>query len=143
MALLGRFGETPDIVLRRVFNIGPNIRAEGAFVQENRTSTEIGTAKMLFSTNNGVRTSTLEKPPGWKTRRTTNPMRQMVLNGKLILQFASGTRKEWTLPLCSDKVAIRRIRDEAVEFARRNGGTKGQEHAVIRALTSRGFHISR
>jgi hypothetical protein len=61
---------------------------------------------------------------------------------KLVLAFDSGPKGEWQLPSKTDVSAIRKVRDEAVAFVREHGGTTGQEHAAIRAVTSRGYHIT-
>ncbi len=69
-------------------------------------------------------------------------MFQTVRDGKLVLEFESGQKREWKLPAKDDAAAIRRIRDEAVDFVRENGGTEGQKGAAMRALTSRGYHVT-
>ena len=120
IAAHGKFGETEDDVLRRVFKISAN-----------------------SSALNGSPEQKPEKQYGWKERRTLEKMTQKVEANKLILQFESGARFEKTLPEKNDRLAIRKIRDEAIEFVRSNGGTKGQEHAAIKALTSRGYHVAK
>ena len=70
-------------------------------------------------------------------------MTQRVENNKLTLEFDNGARFERTLPSKDNRLAIRKVRDEAIEFVKKHGGTKGQEHAAIRALTSRGYHVSK
>jgi negative regulator of replication initiation len=80
----------------------------------------------------------------WKQRRTTERMTQNdCQNNELVLRFDSGTTFRKKLPSKDDISEIRRVRDEAVDFVKKNGGTKGQEHAAIRALTSNGYHVSR
>jgi negative regulator of replication initiation len=116
----GKFGEIEDDVLRRVFKISPN-----------------------NSRSNGSPPNELDKQRGWKERRATDRMTQTVKGNKLILQFDSGARFERALPAKENRPAIRKVRDEAVEFVRSNGGTDGQEKAAIRALTSRGYHIAK
>ena len=120
IAAQGKFGETEDDVLRRVFKIPMhNSRLSG------------------HATNEPV------KQHGWKERRATDRMTQTVKGNKLILEFDSGPRFEGTLPAKENRLAIRKVRDDAVEFVRSNGGTDGQEKAAIRALTSRGYHIAK
>jgi negative regulator of replication initiation len=119
IAAQGKFGETEDDVLRRVLKISPNN------FQSKGTS------------------ANAQKQYGWKERRATDRMTQTVKGNKLILEFDSGARFEKVLPAKENRPAIRKIRDEAVEFVRSNGGTDGQEKAAIRALTSRGYHISK
>ncbi|HUA68710.1 MAG TPA: hypothetical protein VMA13_09195 [Candidatus Saccharimonadales bacterium] len=119
IAAHGKFGETEDDVLRRVFKLSPNN------IQTNGSS------------------STGQKQYGWKERRATDRMTQTVRNNKLILEFDSGARFEEILPPKENRAAIRKFRDEALEFVKSNGGTEGQEKAAIRALTSRGYHIAK
>ena len=120
IAAQGKFGETEDDVLLRVLKISPN-----------------------NSRSNGSPANESNKQYGWKERRATIRMTQTVKGNKLILEFDSGPRFERTLPAKENRPAIRKVRDEAVEFVRSNGGTKGQEHAAIRALTSRGYHVAK
>jgi negative regulator of replication initiation len=120
IAAQGKFGETEDDVLRRVLKISPN-----------------------SSQSNGSSANESNKQYGWKERRATIRMTQTVKGNKLILEFDSGPRFERTLPAKENRLAIRKVRDEAVGFVRSNGGTKGQEHAAIRALTSRGYHVAK
>lgn len=118
IAAQGKFGETEDDVLRRVFKIGTNAGAPDG-------------------------TATNVKQYGWKERRATDRMTQTVEGNKLVLEFDGGERFEKNLPEKNDRLSIRQLRDEAVNFVRSNGGTEGQEKAAIRALTSRGYHITK
>jgi len=70
-------------------------------------------------------------------------MTQKVQNNELILKFDSGPTFKKTLPPKDNASEIRRVRSAALEFVKKNGGTTGQEHAAIRALTSRGYHVTR
>jgi hypothetical protein len=122
----GQFGETEaDQVLRRVFKIPTN----------NQNPKKV-------AMNGSVDAGEVRKDYAWKERRTTDRMTQTVSGNKLILEFDSGPKFERELPVQNNHPAIRKVRDAAVEFVRLNGGTKGQEHAAIRALTSRGYHIT-
>jgi hypothetical protein len=117
----GKFGETTeDDVLRRILKVSTTNSQ-----QDDSPANET------------------DKQYGWKERRTTNRMTQDVRGNKLILQFDHGPQFEMVLPEKKDRLAIRKVRDVAVEFVRSNGGTKGQEHAAIRALTSRGYHVAK
>lgn len=120
IAAQGKFGETEDDVLRRVFKISTHNSSSSSHAANEQ--------KRQF---------------GWKERRATDRMTQTVNGGKLILEFDSGPRFERTLPAKDNRPAIRKVRDEAMEFVRSNGGTDGQEKAAIRALTSRGYHIAK
>lgn len=125
IAARGKFGETEDMVLRRVFNI-----------TEKQAASKTAAVELGHVPDNGAEHN-------WKKRKATVRMTQTVTSGnKLVLAFDTGQKGEWTLPSRDEVAAIRRIRDEAVAFVRGNGGTAGQQHAAIRALTSRGYHIT-
>jgi hypothetical protein len=124
----GKFGETEeDQVLRRIFKISSN--------------------------NFQTRPNGLASPPpakesnkqyGWKERRAMNRMRDETGKGnKLVLEFDHGPRFEMPFPAKDNQFAIRKLRNEAVKFVRSSGGTKGQEHAAIKALTSRGYFVAK
>ena len=105
---VGKFGETPDHVLRRVFRIGGEPRGAGPS----------------------------------KRRIATQRMTSKVDGQELVVAFAGGASKRWSLPKRDDKVGIRRTRDAAVRFAEENGATVyGQVNAVKRALTEAGYHL--
>ncbi|HEY2920275.1 MAG TPA: hypothetical protein VGK77_14930 [Candidatus Binatia bacterium] len=123
IAAVGRFGETEDHVLRRVFKIPAQTQNHRQTTSERRVDES-------------------DRPFGWKERRANDRMTQAVNGNKLILQFDSGPKFEKPLPAKDDYAAVRELRDKAVEFVRSNGGTKGQQHAAIRALTSRGYHVT-
>ena len=116
IAAKGKFGETEDIVLRRVFDLG---LAGGRNAQASES-----------------------KSYAWKERRAEVRMFQHVKDGKLVLEFENGQKREWELPSKTEATAIRRVRDEMVAFVREQGGTDGQVGAAMRALTSRGFHVT-
>jgi hypothetical protein len=118
----GKFGETTeDDVLRRIFNISTD-----------------------NSQPNGSLANKSGKQYGWKERRAINRMRDETGKGnKLVLEFDHGPRFERNFPVKENNTAVRKLRNEAVEFVRSNGGTKGQEHAAIKALTSRGYFVAK
>lgn len=124
IAAKGKFGETEDDVLRRVFEIKKSNQAV------------VVTAKPATRETQGNRTF------GWKERRAEVKMYQTVEGNKLILEFETGQRNEWALPSKEDSAGIRKVRDLAIEFVRKNGGTDGQVGAAMRALTSRGYHVT-
>jgi hypothetical protein len=126
IADLGKFGETEDDVLRRVFRI-QKPQPDVSVVKHEHTAIE--------EHQNG-------RAYAWKERRADVAMYQRVEGGKLILEFETGQREEWKLPSQNDAAAIRKVRDEAVGFVRKNGGTEGQVGAAMRALTSRGYHVT-
>lgn len=61
----------------------------------------------------------------------------------LLVKFQGGSSRQWPLPPKSDVDAIRRTRDEAVQFAKQNGATIGQINAVKKALTDARYYVSR
>jgi len=83
------------------------------------------------------------KARAWKERRASVRMTQHVKNNELVLKFDSGETFRKPLPPKDNASEIRRLRDAALEFVKKNGGTTGQEHAAIRALTSRGYHVTK
>jgi hypothetical protein len=114
----GKFGETADDVLQRLLKLNDSDRANA------QGSCATGERR-------------------WKERRAKVRMTQNVENGELVLRFDSGQTGKWKLPANkNDHAEIRRIRDLAVAFVRNKGGTIGQEHAAIRALTHRGYHVT-
>ena len=75
-------------------------------------------------------------------RRATKRMSARVENDRLLIQYPDD-EKSWSLPDPADKAAIRRIRDEAVEFALVHGATDpGQTNAVKKALTNAGYYLT-
>ncbi len=114
----GRFGETEEDVLRRVFDLSP-------LPPERRIS------------RSGPRGR-------GRTRHATIRMSARVESGQLIVDFESGARNSWPLPEKHDKAAIRHIRDDAVRFALDNEASDpGQTNAVRKALTDAGYYLSR
>lgn len=107
IAQRGKFGETPDDVLRRVFAIDP----------VNKATT--------------------------RRRTATRRMSAKVIDGKLSVAFANGPEKRWPLPIKDNKRALRTLRDTAVAFAQQQGATEGQLKAVIKAMTSAGYHLTK
>lgn len=115
----GRFGETEDDVLRRVFGLAPEHKPEQS-ISSKRSA--------------GRR----------RSRHATKRMSARVERGQLLVQFADNEKKRWELPDPSDKGAIRRIRGEAIAFALEHGASDpGQVNAVKKALTDAGYYLSR
>ena len=125
VAAKGKFGETEDDVLCRVFGVG------------NPNPIAATTAKIKSSSE-----SQSKRTFGWKERRAEVAMFQKVEGNKLILEFQTGQRGEWDLPSKENSAGIRRVRDLAIEFVQKNGGMAGQVGADMRALTSRGYHVT-
>lgn len=117
IARRGKFGETEDDVLRRVFDLKP-----------------LPTP----------RRATGGSPPGrGSLRYATKVMRPRVKGGQLSIEFEDGIKHSWQLPSKSDKEAIRRVREAAVKFATQNGATRGQELSVMKALTEAGYYLTK
>ena len=114
----GKFGETEDDVLRRVFDL-PSRNAERPQMRSGRRG-------------RGNR------------RYATKRMSARTEGGELLVEFEDGTANRWKLPHPSEKGDIKRLREEAVAFALEHGATDpGQTNAVRKALTDAGFHIAR
>jgi hypothetical protein len=64
-------------------------------------------------------------------------------DGQFIVEFADGISNQWTLPDREDKKGIRRVRDEALDFAKKNGASYGQLEAVTKALREEGYYITK
>ena len=113
----GKFGETEDDVLRRVFDLS----TASQVVQAQRS-----------------------RPSSPRRRRAVVRMHAAVEGGQLVVQFESGDEDRWPLPDRSDKASIKRIRDEAVEFAlAHEASDPGQTNAVRKALTDTGYHLTK
>ena len=119
IAKRGKFGESVDDVLRRVFGLDS--------APEDETSEEQPSAQRTNRRRN----------------RATNRMSSHISNGRLIVDFASGHHREFKTPDKSDKLGIRRVRDEACAFAEEHGATLGQVNAVKKELTNAGYYVSR
>ncbi len=72
----------------------------------------------------------------------TQRMSARIQHQKLMVEFQDGAKETWTLSAKTDRDEIRRIRDEAVGFARDHGASDpGQVNAVKKALTDKGYHV--
>ena len=123
IAKRGKFGETEDDVLRRVFGLGNNVRGANAMLAAQ---------------------SKPQRPTARPRRRyATIRMHAGVHRGQFVVSFEDGKENRWPLPSREEKEAIRRIRREAVAFAVSHGASKGQEYAVLKALTDAGYHLTK
>lgn len=115
----GKFGETENDVLRRVFDLAPEQVAE-RFMSSGRR----GRGNRRYA----------------KKRMSARAER-----GQLVVEFVEdGTTKRWELPDRSDKEAIKHLRKEAIAFALKHGASDpGQTNAVRKALTDADYYISR
>lgn len=121
IASRGKFGETEDDVLRRVFGIRP-LSPPAASVPARPAT--------------GARQS-----KGRRGSFATDKLSSYISGNELRVSFASGASKSWKLPAKSDKAALRVVRDEATGFAKKHGATIGQINAVRKALTDSGYHL--
>lgn len=121
----GKFGETEDDVLRRVFDIPQNS------VDDEVCSIADGGSGSHRAPSSHRRSFAIQRMSSFIDR-----------NG-LHLEFQGGASSSWTLPDRSDKVGIRAVLDKATEFARANGASFGQLMAVRKALTNGGYHLTK
>ncbi len=117
IAKRGKFGETEDDVLRREFGLPGRQAIPASAAPRARAAS------------------------GPRKRFAEVRMSSYVRDRSLIVEFHGGARNTFSLPDRADKLAIRRVRDKAVEFARDNGASYGQEMAVKKALTEAGYHL--
>lgn len=121
IAARGKFGETENDVLERIFDIRKPLEVPRKI---NSTTTP------RSSSHN-------------RHYFATTKMSAEVRGKKLFVSFANGASDSWTLPETSDKNAIRIVRDKAVDFAKQNGASYGQEQAVKKALTDAGYWLNK
>lgn len=118
IASRGKFGETEDDVLRRVFGLSGS------------TAEPATKATPAHRESNGPRRSF-----------ATDKLSSYISGNELRVAFASGASKSWKLPPKSDKAALRTVRDAATSFAASKGATLGQVNAVKKTLTDSGYHL--
>lgn len=110
----GKFGETEDDVLRRVFEIEPAPPEERTIMRTPRRN------------------------------YSTKKMHAGVHENHLQVSFETGENRRWPLPEKSDKEGIRKVRNEATDWAREQGASDpGQTNAVRKALTDAGYHLTK
>lgn len=116
----GKFGETEDDVLRRVFELPPD------------------------SGNNGDYTAKdIPTPRHPRKSYAKQRMSSYIKSNHLHVSFQDGSSDSWELPDRDDKSGIRSVRDKAVLFAKENDATIGQVNAVKKALTDAGYHLTK
>jgi hypothetical protein len=120
----GKFGETEDDVLRRVFQIPANTIEGGPTKTNNRV--------MNFRNSSGLRRRFAEKR-----------MTAYIDGDKLHVEFEDGNHSEWPLPDRNDKAEISAITHNAISWARNHGATLGQENYVRQVLTRNDYHITK
>jgi hypothetical protein len=87
----------------------------------------------------------IREPLGFRTRQrfAKKKMSARIEDGYLIVEFYGGPSNKWSLPSKTDKITIGSVRKQAVKFAEDNGATDGQVHAVIKAMTDKGYHLTK
>jgi hypothetical protein len=126
VAARGRFGETEDDVLRRIFDLPNNGTHNG---------------RQASSGSEDQRTPSAQSSP--RIIRAKKRLRSFVAEGQLHVGFYNGPTQSWPLPARSDKDGIRAVRVQACRFASEQGATQGQISAVRKALTDAGYHLYR
>lgn len=117
----GKFGETENDVLERIFDI--------------RKPPEVSLPIVSIPT--------LRRHPQKQHQFATTRMSAEVRGKNLFVSFENGASEAWILPDKSDKNTIRSVRDKAVDFAKQNGASFGQEQAVKKALTDAGYWLNK
>lgn len=117
IAKRGVFGETPDIVLKRVLGIDNNSLAEH----------RLGRNVSLRNRK--------------KARCATDRLSTRIEGNSILLSFASGISMRFTLPDRQDREKIRDVTTNVMNFVEENRGTEGQINAARKALTDAGYHM--
>lgn len=115
IAAKGKFGETENDVLERFFKI------------------QRDPYKFNFD----------QKMPPTRKKIADKRMSTFVKDKTIHISFQDGNSFKWTLPNPSDKQRISVIRQDAINFARLNGASFGQEQAVKKALTDAGYWLTK
>lgn len=123
IASRGKFGETEDDVLRRVFGLPA--------LSGNSYTPAPPVRSSPATRSSAVRRSSF----------ATDKLSSYISGNELRVAFASGPSESWKLPQKSDKAALRTVRDQATAFAEKHGATLGQVNAVKKALTDSGYHL--
>lgn len=126
IASRGKFGETEDDVLRRVFDLPAASSPNGG-----------------RETNQEPNSFTARRASGPRRSFATDRMSSYISANQLHVSFVSGPSSSWTLPSKTDKTSLRTVRDEAIAFAKKHGATVGQQNAVKKALTDSGYHLTK
>jgi hypothetical protein len=87
----------------------------------------------------------IKEPSAFRTRQrfAKRRMSARVEDGHLLVEFYGGPSNKWSLPSKTDKITMGSVRKQAVKFAEENGATDGQVHAVIKAMTDKGYHLTK
>ena len=118
IAKRGIFGETPDIVLKRVFGLE---KSRNMHHQPKRNDTMKTNKKDRYATD----------------RLTT----RIIDDSNILVSFASGKSREFQLPDRLNREAIRDLTSDVMKYVEDQEGTIGQINAARKALTDAGYHI--
>jgi len=120
IASQGKFGETEDDVLRRIFKL-----------PQQSITDEL--------------TKPSEAAIGRSPRKAfaTQRMSCHIGNNQLQVTFQDGATRSWPLPTRSDKAGIKAVRDKAVTFVKEHKATIGQINAVKKTLTDNEYWTSK
>ena len=80
-----------------------------------------------------------ERQRAQRKKRATNTQYIRFEEGNLVIRYQSGQQEIWKLPEPEEKDAIRRIRHEAHDFARKCDATPGQLNAITKQLSQNGY----
>lgn len=122
----GKFGETEDDVLRRIFKLPANS------IRTSDQTNIAGGTRLPSQASSGRRRS-------FAAQRMTS----FINKNELHVEFQDGASSSWSLPARNDKAGIRALLDNAIEFARKNKASLGQINAVRKTLTSADYHITK
>jgi hypothetical protein len=126
IASRGKFGETEDDVLRRVFELPPNSIHAGI-----QTLSKGGVSSYQAIS---VRRKTFAK------RR----MSSYISGNQLHIEFLGGASSSLALPDRNDKDGIRAVLHNATLFAKNNEASEpGQINAVRKTLTDKGYYLTK
>jgi len=122
----GKFGETEDDVLRRIFKLPDN---PGSDMNQNISKNNIHSMRHTAS--------------GRRRSFATQKMSSYIDDNQLKVEFQNGVQDSWKLPDRNDKLEIRILIDKAMKFCDRNGASVGQKNAARKTLTSEGYHLTK
>lgn len=126
IAARGKFGETEDDVLRRVFDLPADLRSgnvastHGQIVQQSN--------RAAFSRRRAL---------------ANQRMTSYIARNQLHIEFQDGAVNSWALPDRKDKEGIKNVLDNALSFAREHGASLGQINAARKTLTNEGYHLTK
>lgn len=124
IAARGKFGETEEDVLRRMFDLPPSSGVGGGVT----TAKERVVSRVAFT-----------RGRSFATQRMTS----YIARDQLHIEFQGGASCSWTLPDRNDKAKIKAVLDKALSFAREQGASLGQINAVRKTLTNEGIWLTK